>query len=114
MTRHSGARLTVQAALLSDPPLWCWEILDATSGVLVESSWQNRWEAYASPGEALRQAGPALRRLSRGPRLDAVLRPRAGACPAVGDAPIAPQSLAVGDDRLAPARAPGVGIRHMR
>ena len=67
MTRQSGTRLTVQATLLSDPPLWCWEIVDATSGALVESSWEGRWEAYASPGEALRHAAPALQRLSRKP-----------------------------------------------
>ena len=86
MTRHSGARLTVQATLLSDPPLWCWEIVDATNGALVESSWQTRWEAYASPGEALRRAGPELRRLSRGTKLAAVVRPQVDADP-VGDAP---------------------------
>lgn len=112
MTGHSGTRLTVQATLLSDPPLWCWEIVDAASGALVESSWQSRWEAYASPGEALRQAGPALQRLS--PRLDSVLRPQAGACPAPGDAATRPQSRAADDDRRGPARAPGVGIRGTR
>jgi len=114
MVKHGGARLTVQATLLSDPPLWCWEILDATSGVLVESSWQSRWEAYASPGEALRHAGPALQRLSRGPRLDPVLTPRGDARPALGDAPTAPRALAAGDDQRAPARAPVVDIRHRR
>ena len=93
MTRQSGTRLTVQATLLSDPPLWCWEIVDATSGALVESSWEGRWEAYASPGEALRHAAPALQRLSREPRLDAV-----------------PGS----DDRPARGRAPVTGIRHTR
>lgn len=79
MRRERGARLTVRATLLSDPPLWCWEIVDAASGELIESSWQSRWEAYGSANEALRQAVPALQRLSRAVRGDFVLGPPVGA-----------------------------------
>ena len=47
-----GQRVTVEARLLADPCLWCWEIRDAQSG-LVESSCANHWAAYQSRVEAL-------------------------------------------------------------
>lgn len=114
MNRFSAVNLTVQATLLSDPPLWCWEIVDANNGTLVESSWQSRWEAYASPSEALRHAGPALQRLSRGTKLEAVLRPPAGADSVRGAAPTDGASRAVGDGRLGPAPQRIAGIPHTR
>ena len=52
MRSGSGQRVTVEARLLPDPCLWCWEIRDAQGG-LVESSWANHWTAYASRAEAL-------------------------------------------------------------
>ena len=55
MTSGLGQRLTVEARLLADPCLWCWEIRDA-EGALVESSWANQWTAYPSRGEALAAA----------------------------------------------------------
>jgi hypothetical protein len=114
MTRQSTARLTVQATLLSDPPLWCWEIVDASSGTLVESSWHSRWEAYTSPTEALRQAGPALQRLSRGAKLDRSLRSPTGANPGPDAAATDAESRAVGDGQLAPRLRGVAGIRHTR
>src|SRR5262245_66360474 len=114
MARHSDAMLTVQATLLSAPPLWCWEIVDATNGALVESSWQSRWEAYASRGEALRHAGPALQRLSRGTKLAAVLRPQVVADPAADVPPTDAGSLAPREGPPSPARPRVVGIRRTR
>jgi hypothetical protein len=63
MTSRDDSRFTARARLLTDPPLWCWEIVDVGSGAVVASSWQNEWQAYTSPREALRQALPALARL---------------------------------------------------
>lgn len=60
---RDDSRFTARARLLTDPPLWCWEIVDASSGDVVASSWQNEWQAYTSSGEALRHAGPALSEL---------------------------------------------------
>ena len=55
MKSGSGQRVTVEARLLADPCLWCWEIRDAQGG-LVESSWANHWAAYPSREEALAAA----------------------------------------------------------
>ncbi|MGH7391857.1 MAG: hypothetical protein ACREM3_20735 [Candidatus Rokuibacteriota bacterium] len=67
--RPDVARLTAHTRLLSDPPLWCWEIVDAVSGAVVASSWQGEWKAYPSSDEALREATPALLAMARGRRL---------------------------------------------
>jgi len=45
MVKAEDERLLAQARLLSDPPLWCWEIVDARSGAVVESSWESEWTA---------------------------------------------------------------------
>lgn len=58
------ARLTAQTRLLPDPPLWCWEIVDARGAVLA-SSWESEWSAYPSSDEALRRATPTLRAMTR-------------------------------------------------
>ena len=58
--------LRARARLLPDPPLWCWEIVDHSGG-LVASSWQGASEVFESPGEALRSAAPVLHELSRQP-----------------------------------------------
>lgn len=63
MVPRDDSQFTVRARLLTDPPLWCWEIVEVGSGAVVASSWQNEWQAYTSPREALRQALPALTRL---------------------------------------------------
>src|SRR5262245_17252438 len=79
MVTSDTARLTAQTRLLSDPPLWCWEIVDASSGAVVASSWQTEWNAYSSSDEALREATPALLAMSRAGRLAESAR---GAVPA--------------------------------
>jgi hypothetical protein len=48
-------RVRIEARLLADPCLWCWEVRDA-HGKLVESSWANYWTAYPSREEALAAA----------------------------------------------------------
>lgn len=55
MESGSGQRLTVEARLLAEPCLWCWEIRDAQDR-LVESSWANHRTAYPSREEALAAA----------------------------------------------------------
>jgi hypothetical protein len=65
LAKRSGG-LRVRARLLPDPPLWCWEIIDHSGG-LVASSWQSASEAFDSPGEALRRAAPVLHALSGQP-----------------------------------------------
>ena len=55
MRSAPGQRVTVEARLLPDPCLWCWETRDAQGG-LVESSWANYWTAYPSREEALAAA----------------------------------------------------------
>jgi hypothetical protein len=67
MVPRDDSRFTARARLLTDPPLWCWEIVDTGNGAVVASSWQDEWQAYTSPGEALRQALPALTRLGARP-----------------------------------------------
>jgi hypothetical protein len=52
MAEHLQAR----ARLLADPPLWCWELIDPATGLLVGSSWTQWWMAYPSADAALRAA----------------------------------------------------------
>lgn len=73
-------RLTVEARLLADPCLWCWEIRDA-EGALVESSSALHWTAYPSREEAL---AAASRRASV--ERERVRLPRGGMTPGQGDA----------------------------
>jgi hypothetical protein len=54
----------VTVRLLSDPSLWCWSIVDARSGRVVEDSWTADWAGFDSR-EAAREAG--LRRLAARP-----------------------------------------------
>jgi hypothetical protein len=44
----------IQARLLDDPPLWCWELVDSMTCRVIASSWSDNWEAYGSRDEALR------------------------------------------------------------
>ena len=67
--QNDDARLTAHARLLSYPPLWCWEIVDSTTGSVVANSWESGLDAYDSASEALREAGPELLRLTRGRRV---------------------------------------------
>jgi hypothetical protein len=52
METDRNERLTVEVHLLTDPPLWCWEILDPGRNEIVESSWSGEWTAYDSAEEA--------------------------------------------------------------
>ncbi|HXH81873.1 MAG TPA: hypothetical protein VNN07_02985 [Candidatus Tectomicrobia bacterium] len=58
MTPRSTYR--VRARLLSDPPLWSWELTDRR-GAVVLSGWNANWAGYPSREEALR-AGLAARK----------------------------------------------------
>ena len=62
------ARLTVKLRLLGEPSLWCWEIVDAADGAVVESSWATNWTGYKSSPEALRAGIRRLTDLTRGGR----------------------------------------------
>lgn len=60
-----GERLTVKVALVAEACLWCWEILDAEKGTLIESSWASEWTGYESSREALRAGTMRLTELTR-------------------------------------------------
>ena len=49
----AAAPLMVRVRLLDEPSLWSWEITEAESGRLVETSWSSEWMAYDSAAEAL-------------------------------------------------------------
>ena len=68
MDTHRGARLTVKLRLLSEPSLWCWEIVDTADGTVVESSWATNWTGYKSSPEASRAGTIRLTDLTRGGR----------------------------------------------
>lgn len=57
-----SALLEPRVRFLPDSALWCWELVDSTSGALVASSWTELWEAYPSPDEASEAASEYLRR----------------------------------------------------
>jgi hypothetical protein len=61
-----GAQLTVRLVLLSEPSLWCWEIIDTAAGAIVESSWTTNWTGYTSSPEALRAGIMRLTTLAGG------------------------------------------------
>lgn len=82
MNRELSARVSARVRLLSDPPLWCWEMVDTKSGQVIDTSWDREWTAYGSPAEALRAAAPRLVELTRTAR------------GAVADAPQPPLRLA--------------------
>jgi hypothetical protein len=52
MHLHSAERLLVKVNLMSEPCLWCWEIVDTNDGTLIESSWATDWTGYVSSYEA--------------------------------------------------------------
>jgi len=68
MDTRRGARLTVRLVLLSEPSLWCWEIVDTADGAIVESSWTTDWTGYESSPEALRAGIMRLTALAGGGR----------------------------------------------
>jgi hypothetical protein len=60
MAKHLEAR----ARQLADPPLWCWELINPATGLLVTSSWTDFWVAYPSSDAALGAADEYWRRKS--------------------------------------------------
>ncbi len=64
----STERFRVEARLMAEPCLWCWEIRDMVHGNVVNSSWADEWMAYASSDEALTAANIRLRELYRSVR----------------------------------------------
>lgn len=61
--RHD--ELTVEVRLLSDPPLWCWEIREATRNTVLASSWAGEWTAYDSAEQAYSEGRRRLTSLER-------------------------------------------------
>jgi hypothetical protein len=59
-----NAALQIHARLLSDPPLWCVEIHETTTGEILWSSWTDEWTAYETLEEATRRADEIVGRLS--------------------------------------------------
>ncbi len=53
--------LRIVVRLLAEPMLWCWELRDASTGTLVESSWSSYWTAFETRAEA---RADALQRLA--------------------------------------------------
>ena len=68
MDIRRSARLTVKLRLLSEPSLWCWEIVETGDGTVVESSWATNWTGYKSSPEALQAGIMRLTDLIRGGR----------------------------------------------
>jgi hypothetical protein len=60
-----SALLEPRVRFLADSALWCWELVDPTSGALVASSWTELWEAYPSPEMASEAATEYLRHLDK-------------------------------------------------
>ena len=58
-------QLSVQARLMAEPCLWCWEIRDPERDEIIDSSWTSEWMAYDSPEEALRAGRQRLTSLTR-------------------------------------------------
>ncbi len=56
--------LAVRVRLLDEPALWCWEISEAGSGRVVETSWSSQWMAYDSSDEAFADGQRRLAELS--------------------------------------------------
>ena len=60
-TRAPGPAVTqplkVRVRLLPEPCLWCWEIVDAVSGDLIECSWDTEWCDYPTGEEEAAAAG---------------------------------------------------------
>ena len=46
----------VQVRFLDGECLWSWDLVDRSTGVVIENAWQERWLGYESPAEA-RAAG---------------------------------------------------------
>ncbi len=56
-------RFRLDVVLMNDPCLWRWDIRDELGGVIVHSSWEEEWTAYASRDDAHRAGEHELERL---------------------------------------------------
>jgi len=68
MERDLDGRLLVRTRLIPGPCLWCWEIVDALEGEVIESSWTGQWSGYASRHEAMSAGLARLLDKTRGSR----------------------------------------------
>jgi hypothetical protein len=68
MERDLDGRLLVRTRLIPGPCLWCWEIVDAIEGEVIESSWTGQWSGYASRSEAMSAGLARLLEKTRGSR----------------------------------------------
>jgi hypothetical protein len=68
MERDLDGRLLVRTRLLPGPCLWCWEIVDAFDGDVIESSSAGGWSGYASRHEAMSAGLARLLEKTRGAR----------------------------------------------
>lgn len=68
MERDLDGRLLVRTRLLPGPCLWCWEIVDALEGDVIESSSTGDWRGYASRHEAMSAGLARLLEKTRGGR----------------------------------------------
>jgi hypothetical protein len=68
MERDLDGRLLVRTRLIPGASLWCWEIVDALEGDVIESSWTGALSGYASRPEAMSAGVARLLEKTRGSR----------------------------------------------
>ena len=68
MEQDLDGRLSVRARLIPGRRLWCWEIVDALEGEVIESSWNGQWSGYLSRQEAMAAGLNRLLEKTRGSR----------------------------------------------
>jgi hypothetical protein len=68
MDRDLDGRLLVRTRLIPGPSRWCWEIVDALEGEVIESSSTGEWSGYASRHEAMSAGLARLLEKTRGAR----------------------------------------------
>jgi hypothetical protein len=68
MERDLDGRLLVRTRLIPGPCLWCWEIVDALEGEVIESSSTGEWSGYESRHEAMSAGLARLLEKTRGSR----------------------------------------------
>jgi hypothetical protein len=66
-------RLRVRVRFLDEPCLWCWEVVDDSSGDEVESSWEREWCGYRTRQEAETAGRARLITIAGGAASDPVL-----------------------------------------
>jgi hypothetical protein len=68
MERDLDGRLLVRTRLIPGACLWCWEIVDALEGEVIETSWTGAWTGYSSRPEAMSAGLARLLEKTRGSR----------------------------------------------